>query len=148
MQPSNDILGFLKLQESFKDKAYKPLPDDKWTIGFGFTHMLDKPIKEGDVITYQDASQCLMFLAVNVAKQINAAGIPNIPQRQFDAVLSLVYNIGIGNFTPSTTAKMYYAGQNISERFVKWNLFQGKPCQGLTNRRIREKNVYDNGIYG
>lgn len=65
-------------------------------------------------------------------------------QGQFDAMVSLAYNIGLGNFGKSTLLRKHNekcyscaAGQ-----FPAWNRAAGKVMNGLTRRRNAERDVY------
>ncbi len=55
MKPSNEIREFIKSFEGFKDTAYKPLPTDRWTYGYGSTFKLDgSPVQEDNFISPED----------------------------------------------------------------------------------------------
>ena len=64
-------------------------------------------------------------------------------QNQFDALVSLCYNIGVAGFLNSSIFKKVNANPNdpsINEAFKMWKNAGGKPI--LLNRRIREANLY------
>lgn len=148
MKASDKIIAFLKQVEGFRGSAYLPLAGDKWTIGYGFTQVGGSPVQEGDTLSQSDADQILENLVNSFGEHLSVDGLENlITQNQFDAALSLSYNIGLSAFKNSSTGRMFYSGSNISERFLLWNEFEGKPNQGLTNRRIKEKRIYDNSQY-
>jgi lysozyme len=68
-----------------------------------------------------------------------------LTQNQFDACVSLCYNIGQGNFTSSTLVKMINAGaapELVAPQFLRWNKAAGKPVAGLTRRREAEMALY------
>ncbi len=149
MLASDKIKQFIGEIEGFRDTAYQPIPNDKWTIGYGFTEQLDgTPVKEGDTISKEDADFHLSRLVNRLGVKLDKSGLDKIvTQNQFDAVVSLVYNIGLGNWTNSTTSRLFYAGANITDRFTLWDKAQGHVVQGLLNRREKEKRIYDEGIY-
>lgn len=66
-------------------------------------------------------------------------------QFQFDALLSLIYNIGTGAFSKSTLLK-YINGkktkQDITSAWLSWNHAGGKESSALTARRNREVNIF------
>jgi lysozyme len=69
----------------------------------------------------------------------------NLTQNQFDACVSLCYNIGREAFTSSTLVKMINAGSSpdlIAPQFLRWNKAAGKPVAGLTRRREAEKALF------
>ena len=65
-------------------------------------------------------------------------------QNQFDALVSLAYNIGTGAFNKSTLVKKLNAGdiRGAADQFDVWINAGGKRMQGLVNRRAREKALY------
>ena len=129
--------------------AFRPLPGDRLTIGFGSKFIGDKPIVPAQTITKDEAIRVLTDEVAAVGRSISRRGLPsNVSQVQFDAVVSLVYNIGIRTFSTSATGDLFYGGHDISDRFELYNKFQGKVSQGLTNRRLQEKEIYVNGNYG
>jgi lysozyme len=65
-------------------------------------------------------------------------------QEQFDAMVSLCWNIGPGNFRSSTVVREFNKGntQAAADAFLKWNRANGKVMKGLTNRRKDERSVF------
>jgi len=122
--------------EGYKSVAYIPVPGDVPTIGFGTT----KGVKMGDTIDPVTALQ----------KKIRDVGVfegavkqcVNVPlaQHEYDAYLSLAYNIGPSAFCRSTLVRKLnqadYAG--ACKEILRWDRFQGKPLAGLTKRRQAE----------
>lgn len=148
MQPSNKLIDFVANIEGFRPNSYKPLPTDRWTVGYGFTLIKGIPVKEGDSITQSEAKIELQRLLVQVAKVISLIKLPTtVTQQQFDAVCSLCYNIGTGAFMKSDTGKLFYAGKNISDKFALYDRSGGIVIGGLYKRRIAEKKIYDSGEY-
>lgn len=113
-----------------------------WTIGVGHTAAagLPKPVKgmkisaiESDAILSRDLGQ--YERAVDEAVQIV------LNQNEFDALVSLCFNIGIGAFRKSTLVKRLNAGNRkaAAEQFLVWNKDNGKTIRGLTTRREGER---------
>ena len=142
-----DTFGYKLIQqfEGLKLKAYQDSVGI-WTIGYGnITYLDGTKVKKGDEITREQAD--LMFkstankFALEVAKLINVC----LTQNQFNALVSLAYNIGIGAFKGSTLLKKVNNNPNdksIANEFLKWKYAGGKVIQGLLNRRIKESEVY------
>lgn len=67
-----------------------------------------------------------------------------INQNQFDALLSLAYNIGSTAFKNSTLVKKLNAGDILgaADQFNVWVNAGGKRMQGLVNRRKAEKELF------
>lgn len=112
-----------------------------WTIGWGSTGY---DVKEGLIWTQEQADSRLLsdldILAVRMSKLIS----PALADNEFAALMSLAYNIGVGNFASSTLLKMINKGdvEEAAEEFVKWNKSAGKVMDGLTLRRKAEKVLY------
>ena len=148
MLASDKIKEFIASVEGFRSKAYKPLPTDRWTIGYGSTYIGGEPVEECDIITEFGAKYELDIVVNKLATQITKGRIPaSVTQHEFDAVVSLVYNIGMQAFKTSATGKLFYAGLSISEKFQMWNRSNGQVIAGLTNRRAREREIYDTAVY-
>ncbi|MFD0669731.1 lysozyme [Ramlibacter sp. MAHUQ-53] len=129
----------LAVHEGFRAEAY----DDGigvQTIGFGST----SGVKRGDKTTVERA---LIRLGDDVAE--HEAGIrrclADVPlaQREWDAAVSLAFNIGTGAFCGSTVVKRWKAGDYAGgcDAFLMWNRAGGKVLPGLVKRREAERRV-------
>lgn len=148
MKPSEQLVRFIAAKEGFKPVAYRPLPNDRWTVGYGSTYIGGKPVVPSQTISEDEAISALRLELLNIGDNIIKGGLPpSISQSQFDAVVSLVYNIGYSAFRNSDTGRAFYAGHDISDRFKLFNKSGGRVVAGLTNRREQEKNIYLNGTY-
>jgi len=148
MKPNQQIYDFIMHEEGFRNRAYKPLPTDRYTIGYGSTFYENgDPVCEGDIITIEEAKSLLKLKVDNLALKLSTITNPNCKQNQFDAVLSLCYNIGYTKFKESMTGELYYRGVNIANRFALWNKSGGKIIKGLSNRRLKERIIYETGVY-
>ena len=147
MQASLKIITFIASQEGYRPVAYRPLPTDRWTVGFGSTYIDGVPVKEGDTLDTTKAYNILAKGVQIIADQLNKIAPKNIDQYEFDAVVSLVYNIGINQFIQNDIGKKFRNGENISDKFLLYNRSGGKVVLGLVKRRQREKEIYDNGNY-
>ncbi|MCI2233994.1 lysozyme [Escherichia coli] len=142
MKLSQAGIDLIKQFEGYSSRAY---PDpatggEPWTIGYGTT----KGVKPDMVITAEQAEK---MLRDDVAKfESGVSALLKVPttQGQFDAMVSLAYNIGLGNFGKSTLLRKHNekcyscaAGQ-----FPVWNRAAGKVINGLTRRRNAERDVY------
>lgn len=149
MKASDKIRSFISLAEGFRLKAYKPLETDRWTIGYGATYINSVPVEEGMEISKEDAISLLNATIDVICSMLSADDkIPqNVSQSQFDAVVSLVFNIGISAFKKSETGSMFYLGKNIADKFPLWNRSGGVVVAGLVERRKKEKEIYEHSIY-
>ncbi len=116
------------------------------TIGYGnITYEDFSKVKKGDKISQQRADEVFQFFANRFAKQVDAVITANVTQNQFNAVVSLAYNIGIGAFSKSTLLKKLNKNPNdstIKDEFLKWVNAGGRKIQGLVNRRTEESKIY------
>ena len=122
--------------EGFSDHAYQPVPGDRWTIGFGTTG----GVKEGDVIDPSRAVDRAARDAEVTAQAIKACIKVPVSQGEFDAYVSLAYNIGTKAFCESTLVKKLnqedYDG--ACREINRWVYFRGSVLPGLVTRRQAE----------
>lgn len=116
-----------------------------WTIGYGDT---GPDVVEGLVITKEQAEERLRKRLVEFEGYVNKLVKVTLTQNQFDALVSLVYNIGPTNFSNSTLLRKLNAGDyaGAAAQFLVWNKgrVDGKlvVIDGLTNRRKAEKQLF------
>lgn len=122
--------------EGYTDKAVIPVPGDKPTNGFGTTG----GVKIGDKTTPTRALVRLLSDADKDAAAVRRCAPVPLYQYEFDAYVTLTYNIGPGAFCRSTLVKrlnaLDYGG--ACDEILKWDRFNGKPLPGLTQRRQHE----------
>ncbi len=135
----------IKEHEALRLKAYMPTPNDVPTIGYGHT----KGVKMGDVITEAQAEQFLREDLEEAEKTVLRLVKVKLNQNQFDALVSLVFNIGTGNFTRSSVLRFLNAGdyKTAADRFRLWNKQKQrdgsfKELKGLTKRREQERELF------
>jgi lysozyme len=77
-------------------------------------------------------------------KTVNLWVVPIINQNQFDALVSLVFNIGPDQFKRSTLLKLVNKGEfnMASEEFSRWTHSKGKVLSGLVARRSAEEDLF------
>ena len=116
-----------------------------WTIGFGTTiYPNGIKVKKGDTCTEAQAKSYMAHDLKKFEQAVNGAVNIALNQNQFDALVSLTYNIGTGAFNKSTLVKKLNAGdiRGAADQFDVWINAGGKRMQGLVNRRAREKALY------
>jgi lysozyme len=138
-------IEFLTNLEGFKTKAYK---DSKqlWTIGIG--HLIDLT-KERDLLTREltksevqklfDKDLDRFELAVK-----NSIKVP-LKKYQFDALVSLAFNIGENAFKKSTLVRLINAKAPVSEIIKAFALW--KNPQEIRTRRAKEIRLFVTGNY-
>ncbi len=130
------VLVGIAIEEGFTSKAVIPVPGDVPTIGFGTT----KGVKRGDVITPERALVRLLDDANEFSESVKRCANVPMYQYEFDAYVSLSYNIGTGAFCNSTLVKKLkaYDYEGACKEILRWDKFKGQPLKGLTHRRQRE----------
>lgn len=112
-----------------------------WTIGYGDT----ENVLPGLVITQQEAEDRLEHrLARDFEPGVQAAITAGMRQEQFDAMVCLAYNIGVGAFAGSTLVKLFNAGDIAlaADQFLRWDKAGGKSLKGLRRRRTAERALF------
>ena len=145
MKISSRGLELIKDFEGFSSTSYLDVVNIP-TIGWGSTFYENgTKVKLGDQISKTDALKLLEVVANrDFADKIFPFIKVKVSQSQFDAMVSLAYNIGAGAFLKSTLLKKVNAGDfaGAGEEFLRWNKANGKEVLGLTKRREREKQLF------
>lgn len=118
------------------------------TIGVGHTSAAGAPkVTSGMKITPAQSDEILSRDLAKFETVVNSAVKVPLSQNQFDALVSLAFNIGGGAFRNSTLVKKLnkkdYAG--AADSFLSWNRAGGKVLAGLTNRRKDERKQFLSG---
>lgn len=141
MRTGQEGIDLIKEFEGFRDEAYL-CPGSVWTIGYGHT----KGVKPGDKITEVEAEYYLRYDIGDAEQAVNSLINVPIQQWQFDALVSLVYNIGSGNFCSSTIRRLVNEGcqdrNKIFHAFKMWKKSNGRVLSGLIRRREAEARLY------
>ena len=116
-----------------------------WTIGIGTTiYPNGVKVKKGDKCILEQATEYFAHDLKSFAKTVNDSVKLPLSQNQFDALVSLAYNIGSGAFKNSTLLKKLnakdYAG--AADQFLVWNKGGGKVLKGLVRRRDAERALF------
>jgi len=121
-----------------------------WTIGYGHK------IKPGEDFSKGiNADQAADLLRADVQTAVNAVNsalkVPVSYQGQFDAMVSLAYNIGGGAFAGSTLVQRFNGGgSGVVEQpdlFTRWSKTGGAFSSGLYARREDEYTLFNTGQY-
>lgn len=134
----------VKIHEGFRDTAYIPVPGDVPTLGYGSTtHEDGSKVKLGEKITREEADKLLRNKVSGFEKALKGCVKVPLSQNEYDAYVSLEYNIGSTAFCGSTLVKKLntYDYDGACKEILKWDKFKGKPLPGLTKRRVQEYNL-------
>ena len=148
MKINNAGLDLIKECEGLSLRSYL-CPAGIPTIGYGHT----KKVRLGQAITQVEASQLLQEDIAETEKAIaNWAANLHIAlnENEFAALVSFCFNIGIGNFAGSTTAKELTKAKKLGDNRIEaanglllWNKGDDTAVlPGLVKRRKAEKGLF------
>jgi lysozyme len=145
MKTSQKGVGLIIDFEGFRSEAYL-CPAGVPTIGIGFT----KNVRMGDKMTLSEAKARLSKELIEYERGVMDALTVQPTQPEFDACVSLSFNIGVAGFRRSSVAKAHNRGdkQAASRAFGLWNKAGGKVWPGLTRRRAAEAALYLTPVAG
>ena len=144
LQPA---LAIIKEFEGCKLNAYL-CPARVWTIGWGTTRLIDRPVRDGDVITQELADDLLLADVERFGRELLAL-LPMAvawPGHRVAALVSWAYNVGLGAVKISTLRARLLGGNDpatvIREELPRWDKADGKALPGLTRRRAAEVALF------
>lgn len=167
MKTSENALDIIKTYESLHDGDLRKIglqpkecPSGIWTIGFGRAlkdingewlkgvngfRRLTEIYPDYLDITVEEANEMLVEDIDEVEEQLASLKL-TLKQYQWDSLISLIFNIGIGNFKTSTLLRRINGEKgSIAEAFRMWKYGGGKILPGLVKRRETELTLF---IYG
>lgn len=139
MKASVDAYELIKQFEGLRLEAYL-CPAGIWTIGYGHT----SGVSPNSFITIQEADEYLHRDVATIEMQLNKLNL-SLRQCQWDAIVSFVFNVGIGNFKASTLLakiRINPDDNSIIDEFLRWVYANGKVMRGLQKRRLTEMKLY------
>lgn len=147
MTPSKDCVELVMKHEGLRLKAYT-CPSGVATIGYGHT----RGVKYGMSITLDDAAKFLAEDLQTAARAVDRFVLVPLTQPQFDALVSLVFNIGEGAFRSSTLVKHLNLGEydDVPAQMRRWTkgTVNGvkKDLVGLVRRRDDEVALWQKEV--
>jgi len=119
------------------------------TIGIGMTYYPEtgKKVTMADhaLASKDEAYRQFSLLVKPFCLSVYSTTRDDLKQHEFNALVSLAYNIGTGGFKTSTVHRLVNektSGEPLKKAFLMWNKAGGKVLDGLTKRRQLEYNVY------
>lgn len=143
MKISPNGIELIKGFEGFSKTSY-PDTNKRWSIGYGHNGELNgNKIVQGMQITEEDATTVLINDLKVVEQTLNNNVLVELSQNQFDALCSLVFNIGSGAFIRSRmlsllNKKDFY---NAADEFLSWSK-AGYKSNYLLCRRQKERALF------
>lgn len=135
------------LISGFEDTRFKAYDDGEgvWTMGTGTTvYPNGVKVRQGDTCTPEQAKAYFKYDLTKFEKTVNNSVTVPLTQNQFDAMVSLTYNIGSDAFHNSNLRKLLNKGdyQGAANQFLVWNKAGGKVMKGLVRRREAERPLF------
>lgn len=154
MKTSPAGISLIKRFEGCRLYAYQDIVGI-WTIGYGDT----LNVSEGMTITLDEAERRLDDRLEREFEPGVMAAIGDVPttQNQFDAMVSLAWNVGVGRprtdphgpagFKGSSVARHHKLGDYAAaaDAFLLWNHAGGRVNDALRKRRSEERALYLTG---
>lgn len=146
MQISPLGIALIQFFEEYRDKAYRKFPHEPWTCGWGHT----KGVTETTTCTLEIALQWLKEDLADASRIVNTVSTSAyFTAHQFDALVSLAYNIGVGNFERATDlqgalGRRWWTG--AAALFLDFDHVDGVPDKGLLRRRTLESALFLDGL--
>ena len=142
---SENGIELIKEFEGYRSEAYQ-CTSGIWTIGYGHT----KNVQKNDTCNVEEAAEFLKQDVEIAERAINQLVKVELNQNQFDALVSFVFNIGVGSkarkkgFAGSTMLAFINAGHFplAAGQFDRWVYSRSNKSQGLINRRAKEKELF------
>lgn len=154
------------LLKSIEELRLEPYDDqtgekiDRWsfwmngaTIGYGHLISQDEWDKHRNGITKEGADMLFFRDLDSFERGVNRMVERKLYQQEFDALVILAFNIGLGNFSRSSVRKLVNDDEastpyaSLEDAWKAWNRSQGKIMKGLINRREAEYKIFTEGEY-
>ena len=143
MRTGDTGLSLIKGYEGLRLAAHYT-PNEEWTIGYGHTstarHGMSVTEHEAERLLRSDIEPIEQVLAETVRAPLN--------QNEHDALISLIYNIGVENWRRSTALRKLNEGDRLAaaNAIEMWNKahVNGElvTLDGLVRRRAAEKSLF------
>jgi len=146
--PSASCYNLIKHFEHFYSKAYI-CPGGVLTIGYGHTTFdKDPPFDSETVWDESFASRVLEDDLKKYCENVRQAVKVPLYQYEFDALVSWVYNLGVGALKSSTMLKLLNKEnyETAAREMLNWNKVSGKVLAGLVRRRKSENHLFKTGV--
>lgn len=160
---SENGLEFIKHFEGYFETAYR-CSGNVLTVGYGHTNRTGNSpkVELGMHITREEASKILRNDLVKFEEYVKRYVNVPIKQHEYDALVSLMFNIGPASFYSSTmlvrlnslnrednvnTQAVHKWKKRVTEAWKWWNKASGKKIAGLVRRREWETHLFLTGDY-
>jgi len=138
----NKALEIIREFEGFRAKPYKLKGESFYTVGYGRSRC--DPYR----ITTKNEEELWLRARVNRDAQIIIDSSPELNNNQLNALISFVFNVGVGAYKNSTLLKrLHNFDAKASEELLRWNKDSTlNVSPGLVRRRKAEKELFDTPV--
>ena len=146
MKPSHALIDFLKAWEGPPHLEPRDDPVSHGTCDIGYGHVCEP---DHPPITAAEATALLTADADLAARAVSTFVTVAVKQHEFDALVSLGFNIGRNALGTSTLIRLLNVGdrEGAAAQFIRWNKSGGKVIAGLTKRRVAERSIFLHSDY-
>lgn len=156
LKASDECIEILKAMEGFSAKPYWDY--SQYSVGYGTACPSEEDRKryEEEGISEEEAEMLLRKYVETSEEFLNAYLVDKysvpLTQNQFDALVLFTYNCGT-NWILDSTGSLHKAivsgatGNDFLYPFSRWCIAGGKVQKYLLDRRMKEANIYLNGVY-
>jgi lysozyme len=131
----------LPMRDYRKVPAWAAYSGDPWTYGWGHT---GAEVRPGERIDQARADVLLLQDTEHAADAVSRLVTVTLNHKQFDALVSFVYNVGVSHFANSTLLRNLnlFKLDMAAGQFLVWNKASGVVMLGLVRRRKAERDLF------
>lgn len=146
MSPSPEVAEFIKRWEGLKLDLYI-CDGGKPTVGYG--HAFEPHEPQPQRITQEQADEYLRSDLERIGSDVDSYIDVDIAQHEYDAILSLAFNVGPAAIKRSTLLRKVNDRRfdDAAHEFGRWVYASGKKLPGLVKRRAAECAMFERGDY-
>lgn len=145
MKTNDAGMNIIKSFEGYSGTVYL-CPAGRWTIGWGSTwDKYGEPVTSSHPdISEGEATVLLRREVTHSEKAIDRLVTAELTENMYSSCVSLIYNIGSGNFQSSTLRMKLNRGdyEAAADEFPKWRRSGGRILKGLVRRRKAERELF------
>ena len=145
MRTSDNGIALIKEFEGLQTKPYRDCIG-LWTVGIGTLIGDGKSLPDSwnRTFTLEECYALLRKELVSIERGIAKYISVSLTQNEFDALVSFVYNLGLGTLQRSTVRQKLNRNDKVGaiESWLKYNKAGGKVFKGLDRRRKAEVKLF------
>ena len=144
MKHSHNAIDVIKKSRKLLTVA-SSLWNDRKYIGYSHLVQVSDGLSDIEKITKKEATELLEKDLTRIAKQLSKLIKNQLTQNQFDALVCLVYDIGIKSFISSGMLDLVNKGEllEVSLKFRQWTRYKKTPIYQLIKSRKMEMSLFD-----